>query len=56
METDKNYDDIIDMPRPEWHHPRMSMQKRAAQFAPFAALNGYDEAIEETSDRINRRK
>ena len=26
----------------------MTMQARAAQFAPFAALSGYDEAIEET--------
>ncbi len=27
----------------------MSMQARAAQFAPFAALTGYEEAIEETA-------
>ena len=45
-----NYDDIIDLP----HHvskdrPRMSMYQRAAQFAPFAALNGHGEAIEQTA-------
>ena len=42
----ENYDDIINLP----HHvskkyPRLSMKKRAAQFAPFAALTGYDEEI-----------
>ena len=44
------YDDIIDIPR--WNpksHPRMSENKRAAQFAPFAALTGYDEMISETA-------
>ena len=46
--TDK-YDDIIDLP----HHvsetrPRLSMEKRAAQFAPFAAITGHSEAIEDT--------
>ena len=44
-----NYNDIIGL---EHHvskvHPQMPMSHRAAQFAPFAALTGYDEAIEET--------
>ena len=41
-----NYDDIINLPHYEpKHHPRMSMWNRAAQFAPFAALTGYDTAI-----------
>ena len=41
-----NYDDIINLPHYEpKHHPRMSMWNRAAQFAPFAALTGYDDAI-----------
>lgn len=44
-----NYDDIIDLPHPEPQtHPRMPMRNRAAQFAPFAALTGHDDAIEET--------
>lgn len=30
------------------HHPRMSLENRAAQFAPFAALSGYGEAVAET--------
>lgn len=43
------YDDIIHLP----HHQsaervHMSLYDRAAQFAPFAALTGYAEAIEET--------
>ncbi len=43
------YRDIINLP----HHvsktrPQMPMSDRAAQFAPFAALTGYDEAIKET--------
>ena len=42
------YDDIIGLP----HHvsetrPRMPIIDRAAQFAPFAALTGYDAVIEE---------
>lgn len=43
------YEDIIGLP----HHvsskrPQMSMLDRAAQFSPFAALTGYDDAIQET--------
>mgnify|MGYP001635132810 FL=1 len=43
------YEDIINLP----HHvsktrPQMSMLDRAAQFSPFAALTGYDDAIKET--------
>lgn len=43
------YDDILHLP----HHvsptrPKMSMVERAAQFSPFAALTGHDEAIKET--------
>lgn len=44
------YDDMLDMP----HHKsaeraHMSLHDRAAQFAPFAALSGHEEAIEETA-------
>jgi hypothetical protein len=43
------YDDIINLPHHVSKvHPQMSMQARAAQFAPFAALTGYDDAIAET--------
>ena len=45
-----NYDDIINLPHYEpKHHPRMSMWNRAAQFAPFATLTGYDSAIKDTA-------
>ncbi|MGM9811346.1 MAG: hypothetical protein ACI30V_00715 [Muribaculaceae bacterium] len=41
-----NYDDIINLPHYEpKHHKRMAPEVRAAQFAPFAALTGYDDAI-----------
>ncbi len=36
-----SYEDIIDLPRPALsRHPRMSMESRAMQFAPFSALTG----------------
>lgn len=49
-ETAHKYDDIIHLP----HHQsavraHMSLHDRAAQFAPFAALTGYEEAIDETA-------
>ena len=44
------YDDIIDMPyKKSTRHAHMSTHDRAAQFAPFAALTGYGEAVEETA-------
>jgi len=43
-----SYEDIINLPHHvSKHHPRMSMHNRAAQFAPFAALSGYNDAIHE---------
>lgn len=43
------YEDIIDLPHHRSAtHPRMAREDRAAQFAPFAALNGYEAAIRET--------
>ncbi len=64
------YDDMINLEYPfVSKHPRMSIYSRAAQFAPFAALSGYGEAIREEarvtydklsldddlSDEINRK-
>lgn len=50
MDNEHKYDDIINL---EHHisktHKQMSMQNRAAQFAPFAALTGYEEAVKETA-------
>ncbi len=43
------YDDIIGLPHPvSANHPQMSRADRAAQFSPFAALTGYEDAIAET--------
>ena len=44
------YDDIINLPHHvSSNHRPMSMHDRAAQFAPFAALVGYDDAVAETA-------
>ena len=44
------YDDIIGMPHhTSPRHPRMSMRDRAAQFAPFSALTGYGDVVDETA-------
>lgn len=44
------YDDIINLEHPvSKRHARMSAHDRAAQFAPFAALTGYDAMVAETS-------
>jgi len=44
-----DYDDIIHLPHHvSKHHPQMPMWNRAAQFAPFAALTGYGDAIHQT--------
>ena len=48
-----NYDDIINVDYEKIkskRHPWMSRSARAAQFAPFAALTGHDEAIEKTGN------
>ena len=55
-DVERRYSDIIDLP----HHvsakrPHMSLYDRAAQFAPFAALTGYDAQIEEAARITGRR-
>lgn len=50
------YDDIINLPHPtSTKHARMSIANRAAQFMPFAALTGYDDAVGEAS-RLTEKK
>lgn len=52
----RSYDDIIRLPRPvSTAHPRMSLYDRAAQFAPFKALSGYEDDVEETARLTERR-
>ena len=49
-EKKSKYEDIIDLPHHvSYRHPRMSRIDRAAQFAPFAALTGYEAAVRETA-------
>lgn len=51
------YDDIINLPHHvSARHPKMPMKQRAAQFAPFAALTGYDEAIRRATERVANKK
>lgn len=48
--AEEKYGDIIDLPHYEpKNHERMESRKRAAQFAPFAALTGYGDAISEAA-------
>ena len=49
------YEDIINLSRPMPTRPRMPMIDRAAQFSPFAALTGYDAAIQETGRLTDQR-
>lgn len=50
------YDDIIRYPHPESiRHSRMALSDRAAQFAPFAALTGYEAAVSETARLTDER-
>ena len=47
------YEDIINLPHPvSRKHAQMSMEERAAQFAPFAALTGHGEAIRKTAEDV----
>ena len=50
-----NYDDIINLKRPISKHPKMSLYQRSAQFAPFAALTGYEGQVKETARLTDKR-
>ena len=44
------YDDILSLPRPvSPSHPPMPLIDRAAQFSPFAALTGFEAAVQEAA-------
>ena len=50
------YNDILHLPHPvSRKHPRMAVADRAAQFSPFAALTGYDDAVREAARLTDRR-
>ncbi|MDO4475735.1 MAG: hypothetical protein Q4B59_03020 [Lachnospiraceae bacterium] len=53
---ESDYEDIIHLPPPTSRkHPRMPGEKRAAQFAPFAALVGYEAAVDEAARLTSER-
>ena len=55
--TDNRYDDIIHLPHHvSQNHPQMPLRDRAAQFAPFAALTGYEAAVGETARQTTERR
>ena len=52
----EKYEAIIDLPHHvSQKHPPMPKTDRAAQFAPYSALSGYEDAVEETA-RLTDRK
>ena len=52
----EKYKDMLHLPHPvSVTHPRMSLQNRAAQFSPFAALTGFDGVITETGRMTDRK-
>lgn len=50
-----NYADIINLKRPQSNHNHLSIESRASQFSPFAALTGYDNEVKETSRITDKR-
>lgn len=50
-----DYSDIINLSRPVSKRPRMTLEQRSAQFAPFAALTGYEGQVKETARLTNKR-
>lgn len=51
MQDDNKYSDIINLPHHvSDKHPRMSNHDRAAQFAPFAALTGFDAGVNKAAE------
>lgn len=49
------YDDIINFSRPKSKHPKMTLEQRSAQFAPFSALTWYEGQIKETARLTDKR-
>ena len=49
------YDDIIGSSRPESRRPKMTMNDRAAQFAPFATLTKFGEEIKESNRKTTEK-
>lgn len=57
MKETHAYEEILHLPHHvSQTHPQMSLRDRAAQFSPFAALNGYDAVLRETARRTQSRR
>lgn len=55
IKKEDSYEDIINLSHHvSERHPRMSMYNRAAQFSPFAALTGFEEAVKETAEKATK--
>ena len=50
-----NYEDIINLPHFEPRHKRMSISIRSAEFSPFAALTGFNDAVKETERLVDKK-
>ena len=49
------YEDLLDLEHPAFpNHPPMPVKDRAAQFQPFAALDGFEAAIEQAREEFER--
>ncbi len=56
VSDDFPYKDILYNKNPKsTKHPPLSIEQRAAQFSPFAALVGFDDEVAETARRTDRR-
>ena len=53
---EKKYEDMVYMPHHvSLRHPHMIRRNRAAQFAPFAALTGHEESIDEVARYVEEK-
>ncbi|HOZ54569.1 MAG TPA: hypothetical protein PK993_00775 [Clostridia bacterium] len=50
-----DYNDIINLSRPNSKRSRMSLEQRSAQFASFAALSGFEEQVKEKARLTSKR-
>ena len=56
LKYDHKYDDIINNTHHKSKkHPPMSLYARSCQFAPFAALTGYEDLVSETAREVSER-
>ena len=49
------YDDIINLSRPKSNHPKRPITARAAQFASFKSLQGYEDDIKEQGRYVDKK-